>query len=474
MSNIKFGTDGWRAIMCEEFTFNNVRMVVQGIADYVNQEKLQHRGIVVGYDTRFLAEKFAQVAVSVLGANGIKVFLVQQATPTPVTAFAIKDLNAGGAIMFTASHNPPEYNGIKFIPEYAGPATPEITNQLEKLISAVVNGKPVQSTLFTEVQTQGMVEYIDPRSNYEAHIASLVNFQVIRESKLKLVVDPMYGAGMGYSSEILRHHGCQVLAIHEHRDPLFGGSLPEPTAAELQELIDLVRSEGAQLGLANDGDADRFGVIDADGTYITPNQVIALLLLHLVKNRGYTGGVARSVATTHLIDAIAAKYDLPVYETPVGFKYIGAKMLSQDVIIGGEESGGLSIKGHIPEKDGILANLLIAELRAVEGKNIQQILAQVASEFGEFYNKRLDLHLPEEQKQQILSDLQTNPPAELAGMQVKEVLTIDGIKLNLMDGSWALFRPSGTEPLMRVYSEAHSTEALQTLETAVRSLTGLI
>lgn len=471
MSKIKFGTDGWRAIMCEEFTFDNVRMVVQGIADYVNQQQLQERGVVVGYDTRFQAEKFAQVAVSVLGANGIRVHLVQRATPTPVTAFAIKDLQAGGAIMFTASHNPPEYNGVKFIPEYAGPATPEITNQLETFISAVLNGKPVQSTSFVELEHQGMVNYIDPRPNYEAHIASLVNFQVIRDSKLKVVVDPMYGAGMGYSSDILRQHGCQVLAIHEIRDPLFGGSLPEPTAAQLQELIGLVRSEGAELGLANDGDADRFGIIDADGTYITPNQVIVLLLLHLVKNRQYTGGVARTVATTHLIDAIAAKYQLPVYETPVGFKYIGEKMLKEDIIIGGEESGGLSIKGHIPEKDGILANLLIAELRAMEGKNLQAILAQVATEFGEFYNKRLDLHLAEDKKQQILSDLRNNPPSELAGISVKEVLTIDGIKLNLADGSWALFRPSGTEPLMRVYLETHSMEALQNLETAVRSFT---
>ncbi|MDA8235553.1 MAG: phosphoglucomutase/phosphomannomutase family protein [Clostridia bacterium] len=473
MTKLKFGTDGWRAVMCDEFTFANVRAVVQGIADFVNGEGLQDRGIVVGYDTRFLAEKFAEQAVEVLAGNGIKVLLVKEAAPTPVTAFAIKHWQTGGAVMFTASHNPPEYNGIKFIPEYAGPATPVITGQLEKNISAVLDGRAIQGLEAAQAQEQGLVNVIDPRPPYQEHLKNLVDFDLIGQSKLKVVVDPMYGAGIGYVSNMLRECGCEVIAIHEHRDPLFGGSLPEPTAHELTELIKLVGQHQANLGLANDGDADRFGVIDADGTYITPNQVIALLFLHLNKNRGFNGGIARSVATTHLLDAMAKKLGVEVDETPVGFKYIGEKMLTRDILIGGEESGGLSIKGHIPEKDGILANLLMVEVVAKEKKTLSEVLKEVAAEFGVYANKRLDIKIAEDKKTNLIAGLKENPPTTVGKREVMERLTIDGVKFLLADGSWVLFRPSGTEPLMRVYLEALSPEDLIELEQDVRKLIDL-
>jgi len=468
MSKLKFGTDGWRAIMCEEFTFANVRAVVQGIADYVKDENLQDKGIVVGYDTRFLAEKFAEQAVEVLAGNGIKVLLAKEAVPTPVTAFAIKHWQAGGAIMFTASHNPPEYNGIKFIPEYAGPATPAITSRLEKNISSVLEGETVQRLEVDRASEQGLVTAIDPRPPYEKHIKSLIKFDLIGKSKLKIIIDPMYGAGKGYVSNLLRECGCEVISIHEYRDPLFGGSLPEPTATKLTELIQLVREQQADLGLANDGDADRFGVIDADGTYITPNQVIALLFLHLVKNRGLQGGIARSVATTHLLDAMAGKFGVEVDETPVGFKYIGEKMLKKDILIGGEESGGLSIKGHIPEKDGILANLLIVELLATEKKSLSDILTDIAEEFGAYTNKRLDIKINEDKKVNLIQGLKDDPPIKIGNHKVIDHLAIDGVKLLLSDGSWVLFRPSGTEPLMRVYLEALSPERLEELQRDIQ------
>jgi alpha-D-glucose phosphate-specific phosphoglucomutase len=468
---IKFGTDGWRAIMCDTFNFANVRLVVQAIAKYLLDSGKAAKGVVIGHDARFLAERFAEEAAKVMISNGIKVYMLPEDAPTPVVAYAVTLWQSAGAVMFTASHNPPEYNGIKYIPEYAGPASTDITAAIEKNLNQAIAVK-VESVDLALAKRQGQLEFIDPRPQYFQHISELVDFDAIRQSGLKIVCDPMYGSGRHYLPDILQAKGCKVEVIRGHRDPLFGGGLPEPTAVELVPLADEVRASGSHLGLATDGDADRFGVIDGSGRYITPNQVITLLLVHLVEHRGYEGAVVRTVATTHLLDRLAEKYDLELIETPVGFKYICEKMRNQPVIIGGEESGGLSIGTHIPEKDGILANLLVAEMQAVRQKHLSQVLNEVMADVGSVYSRRVDLRYPDEKKASLVRDLVTNPPKMVAGRGLAQITDIDGAKLILADGSWFLVRPSGTEPLLRIYIESDSEEALQEIEEAVTRLVG--
>lgn len=463
---IKFGTDGWRAIMCDTFTFANVRIVVQAIASYLLDEGKGHKGIVIGYDARFLAERFAEEAAKIMIANGVKVYMMPEDAPTPVVAYAVTLCQSAGAIMFTASHNPPEYNGIKYIPEYAGPASEDITRAIEANLGHDI--PPQAERVDLEIaRQQGKLQDINPRDEYFEHVRGLVDFAAIRTSGLKIVCDPMYASGRNYLPDILRANGCEVETIRGHRDPLFGGGLPEPTAKELASLAEKIQATGSHLGLATDGDADRFGIIDGTGKYITPNQVIALLLVHLVEHKGYTGSVIRTVATTHLLDRLAEKYGLEIYETPVGFKYICEHMRTRPVIIGGEESGGLSIGTHIPEKDGILANLLIAELQAVDGRNLSEIFADILAEVGPFYSRRIDLRYPEEKKATLVQGLISDAPQEIAGKQVVQVIDVDGAKLIFDDGSWFLVRPSGTEPLLRVYLEGSSEEAVEKLAAAV-------
>lgn len=470
MTQIKFGTDGWRAIMAEEFTFGNVKIVTQAIANYVNKHQLNQRGIVIGYDNRFLSEKFADAVAMVLTGNGIKVYMTERAIPTPVTAFAIKMFNAGGAIMLTASHNPPEYNGIKFIPEYAGPALPYITDEIEDYVNEVLAQKIIKEISKENATQQKLVRVIDPLEDYLKHLREIIDVERIRAANLKVVVDPMYGAGIGYLETFLIEAGCDTTTLHSYRDPLFGGSLPEPSAKVLVELKEQVIKSKADLGLAMDGDADRFGIIDRDGTYITPNQVLSLLYYHLVKYKNWRGPVARTVATTHLLDRIAEKYSLEVDETPVGFKYIGQSMMEKGSILGGEESGGLSIKGHIPEKDGILATALIAEIVSVYNKSIGEILNEIYNEFGMLVNERLDVHCSEETKARVLKTLKDLSPPEIAGKKVMVELDIDGKKFVMEDGSWVLIRPSGTEPLFRIYAESANGEMIRKIQESIRSI----
>lgn len=455
--------------MCDTFTFANVRLVVQAIAKYLLDSGKAAKGVVIGHDARFLAERFAEEAAKVMIANGIKVYMLPEDAPTPVVAYAVTLWQSAGAVMFTASHNPPEYNGIKYIPEYAGPASTDITAAIERNLSQAMVSE-AESVDLASAKGQGLLEIIDPKPQYSQHISELVDFDVIRQSGLKIVCDPMYGSGRHYLPDILQAKGCEVETIRGHRDPLFGGGLPEPTARELAPLVDRVRISGSHLGLATDGDADRFGVIDGSGRYITPNQVIALLLVHLVEHRGYKGAVVRTVATTHLLDRLAKKYDLELIETPVGFKYICEKMRSQPVIIGGEESGGLSIGTHIPEKDGILADLLVAEMQAVRHKHLSQVLEEVMAEVGSVYSRRVDLRYPDEKKASLVRELVTDPPKMVAGRGLAQITDIDGAKLILADGSWFLVRPSGTEPLLRIYIESDSEKALQEIEDAVTKL----
>lgn len=460
MIAIKFGTDGWRDLMYDRFNLPNVRRVVNAIARYTKDHHGADRGIVVGYDARFFSDFFAKEAAEALAGQGIKVYLGERDFPTPVIAFAVTLYRAFGAIMFTASHNPPEYNGIKFIPEYAGPASLEITRAIEANLAEdageILPGPPAP----------GLITRFDPSAEYLTRLRNLIDVEVVKKAGLQLVIDPMYATGRGYLAGLFRE--CPVEEIHNRRDPLFGGAMPDPQAKFLGELMDLVRSRDRAIGLATDGDADRFGIVDSDGSYINPNQVISLLMWHLIANRKLKGITARTVATTHMIDRLGDLLGVETVETPVGFKYIGEMMRSKPVIIGGEESGGLSIQGHLPEKDGILACALMAELRAVSGKPLLATLDDLYAKVGRFYNRRLDIHLAEPVKAAILDQCKTAPLERIGAHKIKELRTVDGFKFILENGNWFLIRPSGTEPLIRIYFEADSAEGLEELIAAVK------
>lgn len=479
LGKIKFGTDGWRAIVADTFTFENVRSVSQAIASYVKQIGIGLKGLVVGYDNRFLAERFAEIVSEVLMGNDIPVYFLPGGTPTPVTAFMIKHLQTAGAVMLTASHNPPEYNGIKFIPEYAGPALPEVTDKIEEHLVILQNKSleekkdTIKSMPFEKGHTIGLLKKIEPRDSYLKHLESVVDVEGIRNRLLRIVVDPMYGCGIGYLEEFLRSAGCQVKTIHSRRDPLFGGIVPEPMGKWLSELKQAVIDFQADLGLAMDGDADRFGVVDQDGNYLLANQVLYLLLNHLLHTRKYRGPVARTVATTHMLDRMARRYGLAVEETPVGFKYIGQSLLERGALLGGEESGGLSVYGHIPEKDGILAAALMAEVVAVSGKTPGQLMQEVQTEFGYLISERLDIHCTSEEKTKVLEKLQDFNPAFIGEYKVVDRITLDGVKLLLENDNWLLIRPSGTEPLFRLYVEAGNIESMKKIQNEVRNLLGI-
>ena len=362
-TEIKFGTSGWRAIVAEEFTMANIRRAVTGIAQHVAEQPGAHT-VLVGRDPRFLGETFVAEAARILASHGLTPLVIPEAAPTPAISYAVREHKAGGAINFTASHNPPEYNGIKFSTPDGAPALPETTKQVEAKIAALGD------TVIPPSTTNANFEEIDVKTTYLKRLAEIVDLPLIAKSGLKVVFDPFWGAARGYSSEILKDHGVQVETVHDYRDVLFGGHAPEPDGELLDEARAKMKETGAGIGIATDGDADRFGIVDQDGTYIQPNYVIALLFDYLMETRGWTNGVAKSVATTNLINAIAEKHNIQLYETPVGFKYIGELINQDKIIIGGEESAGLTIRGHVPEKDGVLAGLLVTEMVARRGKNL--------------------------------------------------------------------------------------------------------
>ena len=451
---IKFGTDGWRGIIADDFTFPNVRKVTRAIASYLETAYTKDRPVLIAYDTRFLADEFAQTSAAVLADLGWNVQITDRDCPTPVIAYNARLLNSAGALMFTASHNPAPYCGIKYIPDYAGPATPEITDTIVANIETASDELPGSNP-------SGTISTFDPKPDYLHFIYTLLDVEKIKSANLKVKYDALYSTSRGYLDEVLQHCGCQLESFHTWRDVLFGGGMPEPKGEQLVELVASVKADHADLGLATDGDSDRFGIVDEQGNVLTPNTVLLLLARHLIKNKGKSGAIVRTVATTHLLDNFAAKYGLEIYETAVGFKYIGEKMRETAVLIGGEESGGLSIIGHIPEKDGVLADMLVAEAIAYEGKPLSQLVQEAIAEAdGPLYNNRLDLHLTEAHKIAVIDSYTQNPPSEVAGIKVKEVGRKDGIKLYLEEGSWVLLRPSGTEPLVRVYMETNSPEKL--------------
>jgi alpha-D-glucose phosphate-specific phosphoglucomutase len=459
---IKFGTSGWRSIVADEFTIANIRRAVAGIAAYVKTQPEPHR-VLVGRDPRFLGESFVDEAARILAAAGVKPIIIPDAAPTPAIAYAVQQLKISGSINFTASHNPPEYNGIKFSTHDGAPALPEVTKQIEAAIVAL--GENPQIPRLSDAEPN--FETADVKPAYLARIAELVDLKAIAASGIKIVFDPFWGAGRGYSCHILRTAGVTVETVHDYRDVLFGGHAPEPDDHLLADAKARMHEVGASLIIATDGDADRFGIVDANDTFIQPNYIIALLFDYLVETRGWKNGVAKSVATTNLINALADYHKVPLYETPVGFKYIGELILQDKIAIGGEESAGLTIRGHVPEKDGIIAGLLVAEMVARRGKSISQQLKELFDKVGSFYPVRENFHLTQDAKDRFTQKLKVDP-TELGGRKVTSVVRTDGLKLVLDDGSWVCYRLSGTEPVVRAYTEARDEAHMADLSAAAK------
>ncbi len=464
-TQIKFGTSGWRAVMAEEFTFANVRRAVHGIARYVVSQKSQGAKVIVGRDPRFLGETFCANASDILSSYGITPLRIAEPVPTPAISYAVIQSKADGALNFTASHNPPEYNGIKFSTPDGAPALPEVTHAIETQIAAFdADGKlPETKAGSPSAGSQS----IDPRRMYLSRLREIVDLDAIRKSGIKVAFDPMWGAARGYSDAFLREAGVTVSTVHDSRDVLFGGHAPEPDDHLLDDLRHNMREIGAAIGIATDGDADRFGIVDEDGVFLQPNYIIALLFDYLVETRGWKNGVGKSVATTNLINALAGKHQIELHETPVGFKYIGELIKQDKILIGGEESAGLSIRKHVPEKDGVLAGLLCCEMVARRGVSLGKQLHAIFAKVGSFYPLRENFRLTPEVKAKFTEKLRADP-GEFQGMKVVQAVRIDGLKLLLADGSWVCYRLSGTEPVVRVYSEARSPEDLAKLSKAAK------
>lgn len=456
---IRFGTSGWRAIIADEFTFTGVRTVTRAICQHLRASGAGDKALIVGYDTRFLGERFAAECVKEVAAQGFRALLCNHPTPTPTISHAIRSERAAGGINFTASHNPPEYNGMKFSTSDGAPALPEITRQVEQLIIEIqgcVDETPTSSSSADNFETY------DPRPAYLADLAEKIRFEEIARAGGRYAFDPLWGTGRGYLDEALRRHGLEVETIHDWRDVMFGGRSPEPDSSHLDELREVVSKNGCALGLATDGDGDRFGVLDGNGRFIMPNQLIAILFDYLAESRGWTGGIARSVATSHLVDRVAEARGLPVYETPVGFKFIGELINEDKIILGGEESAGMSIKGHYPEKDGILACLLAAEAVAARGASLSDQLSALYERVGRLESGRIGVRMTPELVASLPLKLQQEPE-EIGGRRVERVNRMDGVKFIFGDGSWLLMRPSGTEPLVRIYAESESDTDLEEL-----------
>jgi phosphoglucomutase len=463
---IKFGTSGWRGVIADDFTFSRVRAVSQAIADHLTAQGLKDKGVVVGYDTRFLSERFAAESVKVFAANGIRAFLSNRDVPTPAVSFDIIRRKAAGGINFTASHNPPEYNGLKFSPAWGGPALPETTKDIETRANALIDKNSINTMMLAEAKQKGLVEDADLRKAYLDDLKKKIDFEPIKKAKLKIAVDLLYGTGRDYLDSVLRDTGCSVTVLHGHRDAMFGGRSPEPSEENLSELSAMMKKGRFDIGLAVDGDADRFGILDPDGTYINPNQVLALVLDYLCRTRGWKGGAARSIATSHLIDAVAKKHNIEVYETGVGFKFIGDLLVQGKIIFGGEESAGMTIKDHVPEKDGILACLLVAEMVSSEKRSLKDMLKRLYKEVGTILNDRVNIRLTEANRSEVYARL-SQPLNELGGFRVKgKKTTADGTKYMLEDDSWVLMRTSGTEPVVRLYVESSSEAHIRELTEA--------
>lgn len=472
---IKFGTDGWRAIIAEDYTFENVRVCAQGTADFMTETGSASQGLFIGYDTRFGSEEFARAVAEVSTANGIPTFLCDKAAPTPVLSYNLVAHNGGGGAIITASHNPAAWNGFKYKPSYGGSASPEVVTELENLIAAVEqHPNSVKRMSLDEAKAQGLFEYIDPEPSYLSHIAELVDLNGIRESGLNIVVDSMYGAGAGYFKKLLSGGVTRITELHGERNPAFPGmAQPEPIAHNLAELIEAVLDQNGDAGIATDGDADRLGVVNEDGEFITTLDTFALLCYHQLEILQNRGPLVRSITMTSMIDKLGAAYDVPVHDTPVGFKFLGPVMMEEDALIAGEESGGYAFRGNIPERDGILSGLMLLDLMVKSDMTLTELQSVLVDKVGPHFYERWDLKFDPEHREGIIERVKDARPSTLAGKRVEQLDGRDGFRFVLEGGYWLLIRFSGTEPLLRIYAEAESRDIVKTLLQAGRAMAGV-
>ena len=469
-AQIKFGTDGWRAIIAQDFTFANVARCAPGLVKYLQERGTAAQGLVVGYDTRFLSREFAETVAQVAAANGLHVFLADKPAPTPAISFNVLHRQAAGAAIITASHNAASYNGFKFKPEYAGSATQEITDRLEECIQAV---RRVKSVPLDKARARGLVEDFDPAPPYLGRIQSLVHLPTIQNAGLKVVVDSMFGAGGGYLPGLIAGGRTTVEELHGIRNPAFPGmEQPEPIAHNLTELAQRVQSEKASVGLALDGDADRVGLLDEEGNFITTLQVFSLLALYLLEQKGERGPLVKGVTSSSMLNQLGEKFGVAVHEMPVGFKHIGPKFAEVNALMGGEESGGFAFRGHIPERDGILSALYLLEYMARTGKSPAELVRHLSEQVGPHYYQRRDVAFNPADREGILDRMNSKWWTELAGMPIRQWDRIDGRRL-ILDNAWLAARFSGTEPLLRIYCEADRPETVQKLLDAAAEYLGV-
>jgi phosphomannomutase len=455
---IKFGTDGWRGVIARDFTFENLSRVAQATMDYLNREGVGDKGVIIGYDRRFMSRDFARRVAEIAAGNRIPVRLTDSYAPTPAVSWAVREMGAGAGVMITASHNPPEYNGFKVKEAFGGSALPVTTGILEGIVAYnQENNRRVISVPYDEALKSGAIELFDPCEGYFHQIYRYVDLELIKKAGIKAVVDPMYGAGCGFIPRLL----AGVDEIHTCENPSFGGQPPEPISQNLQELSALLKSGAYQVGLALDGDADRIGAVDENGDFFSSHCIFTVILRHLIEYKKLTGAVVKTVSTTRMVDLLAEKFGLQLFETPIGFKHICELMLQRDILMGGEESGGLGVKGHIPERDGILLGLLLLEAMAVNGKGLRQLLDETMDDIGHFYYQRIDRRIENEAKEQLIAQLRSNPPTTIDGQKVAATNFSDGFKFIFENGDWLLIRPSGTEPVLRLYSEAGSLDQVE-------------
>ncbi|MEQ8673086.1 MAG: phosphoglucomutase/phosphomannomutase family protein [Aggregatilineales bacterium] len=466
---IQFGTDGWRAVIADTFTFDNLRLVTQAVANWLNDQRDgdEQLEVIIGYDTRFLSDRFAMDVARVLAANDIIAWLTRTDAPTPAISYNVLDKKASAGIIITASHNPPRYNGFKLKASYGGSATSAQSNEVEAELRKIEGKSNAVKLMDYELGLKReLIRRFDPSWVYYQHLTDFVDLDAISRAELNIVADSMWGSGRGAFSSILARTRSHVTEIRGVLNPGFGGIHPEPIHRYLNDLVAAVQRVQAHVGLATDGDADRIGAIDAQGNFIDPHHIFALTLQHLVENKGMRGDVVKTVSTTLMIDSLAEKYGLKLHETPVGFNHIADLMMNNDVLIGGEESGGISVKGHIPEGDGILMGLMLLEVMAKARAPLHEIVANLQAEHGPAHYARLDARLSKQiPKGDMVKKLIDSAPTHINSEEVKRVDTLDGVKFYLADHSWLLVRPSGTEPVLRIYAEAHSPEAVKAMLT---------
>ncbi|MEX1021905.1 MAG: phosphoglucomutase/phosphomannomutase family protein [Dehalococcoidia bacterium] len=461
-ATIKFGTDGWRAVIAEDFTFENVRTVAQATAEWLKRDKQAGKGVVIGFDTRFLSGSFAGVVAEVMAANDIKSVLTSAFVPTPALSWAVRDRGAGGGVMLTASHNPARWNGYKVKPHYGGSAPAEVTSAIENAIPAIRAAERTLSIPLGEAEAQGLVERVDVRPGYLKALAGFVDVDKINEAGWNVLIDPMYGSAQGWLPRLLTGGATATRELHGERNPSFPGlRAPEPIATNLKESMALIAEGGFDVGLALDGDADRFGLIDEHGAFITQLQTFALLVYYFLEVRGERGPIVRSVTMTRMVDRLGEMYDCPVHETGVGFKFLGAKMMETNALIAGEESGGSAFRGHIPERDGLLAALFILDFMTRTGKRPSELLAELYEKIGPHEYDRVDVTIRPGEREAIEAHVQANEPDTIGGVKVIGRDEVDGYRFLLEGGWWLLLRFSGTEPLLRIYAEMPSAQQVQ-------------